>query len=531
MSYYAFSALLNAIVALVLGIIVFVRNRKEQAHLGFSLFSGSVFIWSFSYFIWQISTTETAALFWCRLLTIGVIFTAVTYLHFVYGVLEIFNKKFKFLILSYVLFGIFSLISFSPLLVAKVESILSFKYWPMAGPLYSFLLLLWLLYVIYVAVILIIEHKKATGIKKLQIKYVMLGTIIGFGGGATNYFLWYKILILPIGNIFASFGLIIFSYSIFRYGMMNIKVIAAELLAFGLTAFAFVQIFLPLEIDETGKLIVKLAFVAGVVAIGWMLIKSTLKVLKNQKLLAELSDQLNVANVKLKALEQAKTEFISIASHQLRTPLSFIKGTTSMALEGIWQPFNETQNTELKKIYIFNERLVKLVDELLDISRIDSNRLEFNFETVSLEPLIEEIVKDFESEANIKKISLLYQKPQTALPQVKIDVWKIRQVITNLIDNALRYTNKGGITIGAKEENNKVVAWVQDSGIGVSPQQQKLIFERFGRDKEVIKVHSEGMGLGLYLGTQLVKAHKGRLWVESKPGQGSTFYLELPALN
>jgi len=379
--------------------------------------------------------------------------------------------------------------------------------------------------------LLIKAYKKSTGFYKLQIEYLFLAYAIGFSGGFTSYLPMYHIMVLPIWNSLISISIFLIGYAIFEYRLMNIKLVIVELLAFGLTAFAFVQIFLPLEIDETGKLIVKIAFVAGVVAIGWMLIKSTLKVLKNQKLLAELSDQLNVANVKLKALEQAKTEFISIASHQLRTPLSFIKGTTSMALEGIWQPFNETQNTELKKIYIFNERLVKLVDELLDISRIDSNRLEFSFEAVSLEPIIEEIVKGYEPEANIKKIFLSYQKPQTALPQVKIDVWKIRQVITNLIDNALRYTSQGGITVGIKEENNKIVAWVQDSGIGVSPQQQKLIFERFGRDKEVMKVHSEGMGLGLYLGTQLVKAHKGRLWVESKPGQGSTFYLELPALN
>jgi signal transduction histidine kinase len=247
-----------------------------------------------------------------------------------------------------------------------------------------------------------------------------------------------------------------------------------------------------------------------------------------QKEVARQTKKLREANIRLRQLDKAKSEFISLASHQLRTPLSIIKGYISMILEGTWGKTNEKQKEQLKKVYLSNERLIKLVEDLLTVSRIESGRLEFDWELVSLEDMIESVISEFSQVAAKKGLYLKYIKPNKPLPKVKVDSLKIRQVIQNLVDNALHYTKKGGVTIRLKKKKDKIVFSIQDTGIGISPKEQVTLFEKFSRGKYVGKMHTEGTGLGLYLAAKMIEAHQGKIWVESAgKDKGSTFYFEL----
>jgi signal transduction histidine kinase len=249
-----------------------------------------------------------------------------------------------------------------------------------------------------------------------------------------------------------------------------------------------------------------------------------------QKEVERQTKELREANIKLQQLDKAKSEFISIASHQLRTPLSVIKGYISMILEGLYGQINEEQRRHLDMVYLSNERLIKLIEALLTISRIESGRLEFNWQVVSLENIAESVVKELKPLADKKGLYLRYEKPEKPLPKVKVDSLKIRQVIMNLIDNAIHYTQKGGATVRLKARKNKVIFSIQDTGIGISEKEKATLFEKFSRGKGVSKIHTEGTGLGLYLAAKLVEAHKGKIWVESLgEGKGSTFFFELPA--
>lgn len=248
-----------------------------------------------------------------------------------------------------------------------------------------------------------------------------------------------------------------------------------------------------------------------------------------QKEVNSQTKELRGANIRLQQLDRAKSEFISLASHQLRTPLTIIKGYISMMLEGAWGEVVGKKKEQLEKVYSSNERLIKLVEDLLTVSRIESGRLEFDWQTISLEEMVDSVIKEFDQVVDKKKLYLKFIRPKKDLPKVKIDSLKIRQVIQNLVDNALHYTREGGATIRLKAGKNKVIFSIQDTGVGIPPKEQVVLFEKFSRGKDIGRIHTEGVGLGLYLGAKMIEAHQGRIWVESEgKNKGSTFYFELP---
>lgn len=251
--------------------------------------------------------------------------------------------------------------------------------------------------------------------------------------------------------------------------------------------------------------------------------------------------ELQKAYKELEQLDQAKSEFISIASHQLRTPLSAIKGYISMMLENTYGKVSKKMAQPLKNIYSSNERLLKLVNELLNVSRIEAGRVEIKMEETNLEEIIDSVIEELENQADYKKISLKREKSlghstatgeaKKALQKISIDQDKIRQAILNIIDNAIRYTTKGGITVSIQQNNpnEKIIIAIKDTGEGMVKEEISDLFESFSIGKAGSKLWTEGTGLGLYVAKKFVEMNKGKIWAESLgKGKGSTFYIELP---
>jgi len=224
MSFYALSALINAIVSTVLGIFVFSRNRKDIRYITHSLFCLSVAVWSYFYFVWQITSDENLALFSCRGLMAGAIFIPVCYLHHLFTFFDIYARKKKLILYGYSVGLLFLILDFTPLFVKDVSPKLIFKFWPNPGVAYHPFLIIWAWYVIYGISVVIGEYKKSSGFKKNQLKYVLLATFIGWSGGATNYPLWYNIPVFPFGNILVSGYMVIVAYAILRHRLMDIRV-------------------------------------------------------------------------------------------------------------------------------------------------------------------------------------------------------------------------------------------------------------------------------------------------------------------
>lgn len=254
MNFYAFSALINFLTSLLLGGFVFYKNKKGRVNIAFALFSGSVAFWSFGYFFWQMSTTAEMALFWSRMFMAGAVFIPITYFHFILVLTELFGKRKKFLLFSYLIFFIFFLFDFTPLFVNRIEHVFSYEFWPLPGPVYHIFLIVWFAYVIYATYLLFNKYKNSQGTIRSQIKYVFIGMIVGFAGGSTNYFLWYKIPVPPVANILVSVYVAAIAYSIIKYRLMDIRIAARKAFIylgvatftygiFYLTAWVYIQYF------------------------------------------------------------------------------------------------------------------------------------------------------------------------------------------------------------------------------------------------------------------------------------------------
>ncbi len=237
--------------------------------------------------------------------------------------------------------------------------------------------------------------------------------------------------------------------------------------------------------------------------------------------------RLEEKNAQLRELDQAKDEFISMASHQLRTPLTVIKGYLSMLLEGDVGKITKDQEDFVHEAYDGSNRMVRLINDLLNVSRMDTGRFFIEPTEVDIEALVNQEVKNMQKQADEKGLYLKVTKSHD-LPHVWVDETKIRQVVMNFIDNAVFYTEQGGITVSLKKEKEMIVYSVQDTGVGIPKKEQAKIFEKFFRATNARKIRPDGTGLGIYLAKRVIEDHGGDIFFESVEGKGSTFGFKLP---
>ena len=328
------------------------------------------------------------------------------------------------------------------------------------------------------------------------------------------------------------------AYLIVKYKAFDIKMIGAQVLVIGLVVLVGSQFFFIQS--DTNRILtgITLTLVGG---IGIFLIRSVKAEVQRKEELQRMSDKLAEANDQLRKLDNAKSEFISIASHQLRTPLTAIKGFISLLNEGAYGDIPQKQTDVLNKVYTSNERLITLVEDLLNISRIESGRMEFRFGSCDLAKLLRELIDTFSFKAKDAGLYLDFKMPENALPEVFVDSSKVREVLSNLIDNAIKYTPKGGVSVrldrvfaaDSKIENvnerGAVRVTISDTGIGIPAEEIPYLFSKFSRGKDVSRLNTGGTGLGLYVGKSMIEANGGKIWIESDgAGKGSRFLMEVP---
>jgi PAS domain S-box-containing protein len=254
---------------------------------------------------------------------------------------------------------------------------------------------------------------------------------------------------------------------------------------------------------------------------------SIVPIIKNRERMGILVILHDISREKL--VEKIKTEFVSLAAHQLRTPLSAIKWIIKMFLDGDLGRISKEQKEFLEDAYKSNERMIELVNNLLDVSRIEEGRYIFKPSLSSLEEIIQERVAYYQPEAQKKGLKLEFKKPKKAVPKIMLDREKIMVAIDNLIRNGLKYTlRKGRVTISLKGGPEEAEVSVQDTGVGIPQDQQKRIFTKFFRASNVVRMDTTGSGLGLYIVKNIIEAHGGRIWFQSEEGKGTTFYFTLP---
>ncbi|PIT96742.1 hypothetical protein COT82_01700, partial [Candidatus Campbellbacteria bacterium CG10_big_fil_rev_8_21_14_0_10_35_52] len=250
--------------------------------------------------------------------------------------------------------------------------------------------------------------------------------------------------------------------------------------------------------------------------------------------IGKLAKNLEQANIHLKELDKLKSEFVSFATHQIRAPLTAIKGYISLIQEGSYGDVSEKVRGALDKIYQSSNGLALVVGDYLNISRIEIGTMKYNFLKSDFEKLVSEILEELKPTVKKTGLKFIVNIDDSKKYKANIDISKMKQVIINLIDNAVKYTKKGSVTISLSkdEKRNKLLLQISDTGIGISKESMQKLFSKFVRAKNASDTNTQGTGLGLYLAKQMMLAHKGgKLWAESEgEGKGSTFFVELNSI-
>lgn len=334
---------------------------------------------------------------------------------------------------------------------------------------------------------------------------------------------------------FGLFGMPVFAgflvYSIVKYKTFNIKLIGAQALVVSLWIALAAMLFV--RTIENVRTIISLTLILFLI-IGILLIRSVAREVKQREEMAKMAEDVKRAYIiekrakeELEKLDKFKDQFLMTTQHNLRTPLTSMMGYSDLLLKGIFGKQNKKTIEVIKKFQVITQGMIKMVNDFLNMAQFQLGK-----DVVALKPGIEisailnEIITELEFKAKSKNLYLKLEQPEK-LPALSADREKLKAALFNIIDNAIKYTPKGGVDV--KVENGaSVKIIVSDTGIGIPEKEVKNIFDTmFSRGEEAKKLDTTGSGVGLYLSGQIIKAHNGKVWVESSQ-KGSIFYIELP---
>lgn len=516
------------IVSIIIGFFVLSSDKKALINKVLFLLTLDFSLWIyFDLILWASEKIDYIMFFWSMMIFLDLMIYALSfYLIYLYVKREDMPFKIK------IIFGCF----FVPLFFSVITklNLEAFDYTncdrgAIEGVLWKYTYIIEFIILLWIIFFAIKSFLKADKLEKYRIAYFSLGLVIFlFIYSVGNFMLFmdmdwrleqYKLFGMPV---FVAF----LSYLIVKYREFNAKLLSAQALVIALVILTGSQFFF---IQTNANRILTGITLVLVATFGWFLIKSVKLEVKRKEELQIMTDRLAQANDQLRKLDNAKSEFISIASHQLRTPLTAIKGFISLIMEGSYGKTTPKLKDVLNKVYSSNERLITLVEDMLNLSRIESGRMEYTFEKVKMEEVCQEVFDTFVIRAREKGLKFELKFPEKPISEAMIDRNKIREVISNLVDNAIKYTPKGWVYLRLSQNGDFVRVAVSDTGIGVPKDEMPYLFEKFSRGKDINHLNTGGTGLGLHVGKKIIEALHGKLDLKSEgAGKGSTFYVEVP---
>lgn len=336
-------------------------------------------------------------------------------------------------------------------------------------------------------------------------------------------------------EIYGLFGmpilLMFLGYLIVKYQAFNIKLIAAQAIVTALVLVDASQVFFS---STTSELVVNIITIILVVIFGYFLTRSVKREIAARERNEELAKDLARANARLRELDRQKSEFVSIASHQLRSPLTSIRGYASMLSEGSYGKLPQKAQDVVERVLESSTYMATSIEDFLNVSRIEQGRMKYENADIVISDMVSRIVDEMRAAAIKKGLALMFRSQHDGKTIAYVDPGKMRQVIYNLIDNAMKYTPKGSIDVIVSDDTKSktITITVKDTGVGMSEETLHAIFDKFVRAKNANQVNVSGTGLGLYVAKQMIEAMGGKITPASEgEGKGSTFNIELPMVS
>jgi signal transduction histidine kinase len=491
------------------------------------MFSSAIGVWALTLYVVTTTKNEVLAIRWQYLLDICATFIPVFYYSFVNAFLRRDDR-----VVLRILYGLTVLItffSFTPAFKIGVTNTLGF-FWINPGRFYILFALYFIAtvgYSIFLLNVAFISKNTVNAKYRSQIKYQLLAGIVGFSGSATTFFPQ-LFNIFPFGNYFTSFYILLISYSIYKHGLFNIKVLTTELFISFILIVQIIDLFLS---GSLAILIPRFFIMLATALLGTLLTKNVMKEVESRKKNEQLARYLANANARLRELDRQKTEFVSIASHQLRAPVAAIRGYTSLIVDGTFGAVPEPLTEPLGRISESGGRLALMIDDFLNVSRIEQGKMSYHMERINLGALVDTIYEEQRLSAEKKGLVCTYIRQKDPVVWVMGDAGKLKQILSNLIDNAIKYTPKGTVTIELErlDTHRSAMVAIKDSGIGIAEADMDQLFQKFKRATNANEANVYGTGLGLYIAKEIIRAHNGWIHVASAGvGKGSTFTVELP---
>ncbi len=534
---------ISIVAILILGILVFQNDPTSITNRTFLLLSITASSWGIINFLsYKITYTET----WSLWLTRFVLFFAIWFCYSIFKLMYVFPFSevilplwFKRILLPSV--SIVSIFVLTPFVFSKIIAVSSDGI-PQASISFGivFFGLTVLLLIIGSWYLLAKRIRAATPIEREKYLPVLFGVVITFSLLIVFNFIlpafFKELQFIPFGGLYILPFVTCTTYAIFRKGLFNVKILATQTFVTIISLLYFAKVLLA---QTTSDRIVDGTIFFGTLLFSILLVRSVKQEITAREKISSLANELSEtnwqlarSNEQLRIVDQRKSEFVSIVSHQLRTPITAIKGYASLLLEDSYGKLTAEQSGPIEKIFASSKRLADMVSDFLDISKIEQGKMTYTFTSVDLHAMLTDLTDEFRKEAKEKKLKLTFTRPEKTSFIVTADDGKIRQIFSNILDNAIKYTPKGEVTVSLEKDNAQgtVITRVKDSGIGLSQDDIHHLFGKFTRGSGGQKEHTSGSGLGLYVAKKMLEAQHGKIWIDSEgPGKGSTFVVELLA--
>ena len=522
-----------------LGFVVFFNNRKSITNRTFLFFALVSIAWNICNYLTEHPLSHAWGIWMLR----GIVFFAVWYCFLIFQLLYVFprpefpfSKNYKLLLIPGV--SLVSLLTLTPLVFRQVSS-----YTPLGavgtaenGP-GIFIFGLTVIGLIAAALWSLVKKLwNASAEEKKPLAFVFIGTFASFLLYVVFNFIFPAFLnqsqFIQLSAVFTLPFVAFTAYAIIKHHLLNIKVFAAQALTFILAVTTFAEVVVSKDLLT---IIFQSAVFVLVMCFGILLIQSVQREVEQREQLEKLYKQLEEKNKQLDELSRFKSQLLSLASHQIRSPLAAMKGFTSLIMDGSYGAIDPKAKEALGKVGKQADELIGLINTLLDVRKVEEGKMEYQFTRTDLAKIVGDVAELLRPLAEAKGLEFAFTPPGHEV-WVHADAEKLKQVIQNLVDNAIKYTPGGFVRIALAEEGGTAgqaataTVSVADSGLGISPTLLPYLFEEFVRDERV-KKEVRGTGLGLFIARKITEAHGGKLWAESAgEGKGSTFRVAVPRM-